>query len=351
MPNQTRPAATTPQGLGQQAGQPATAAQPAPAQSPKRKPGTIDFEKDPLGSIGLILREAGAALQNKPSPSAAVRKDAQVEERLRAGQELEATGLRIRIAAQAMKTFSQLVEAGEGLPPGALDSLFAKFGNVGGISRTEAAAGGIDPVSLAKEVLEGKRPGLLATLRRLQDDPVTFAFVADALGPNASIDEMEKLIKGALELKEKVSTEKALAPGKEKAAESAAALEVKTAGEKQGALAPGKVKAAGEETAAREAAEVPGTRERLARKLSKGEDLTPGEEKAAEFLAQTEPFTRALNELRATRVKNVVAKQKLSSSDKELLEQATKALADKGRAAVEDMLRQLGRENLIALLP
>ncbi len=352
VPRQDQPAATTPVGLGQQAGQPATA-QPATAQSADRKPGTIDFEKDPLGSIGLILREAGAALQDKPSPSAKVRKDAKADERLRAGLALQAQGLRLKAASQGMASLLKAVELGRTLPPNELEKFFAEFGEIFNI-KPIGGSGGFDVAGLAKDILEGKRPGLEDQIKELQSDPITAAYVANLIGDTPSIDRMEKAIEGALKLKAdlvgKVLEQGVLAPGKKAADEEAAKLEIKTAKAKretpeEAATRAGKVKAA------TEAEKIDSTKEQIIKKLASGEDLTAGEQKALDALARTDPFAQILNQLRADRVKGIVARQKLSSSDKELLEQATKALADKGRAAVEKMLRQLGRDNLIALLP
>ncbi len=347
VPNQTRPVATTPQELGKRAGEPAT------AKPVGRKPGTIDFEKDPLGSIGLILREAGAALQNQPSPSAAVRKDAKVEERAQAGLALQAQGLRLKAASQGMASLLKAVELGRTIPPNELEKFFAQFGELFNI-KPIGGSGGFDVAGLAKDILDGKRPGLEDQIKELQGDPITAAYVANLIGDTPSIDRMEKAIEGALKLKAdltgKVLEQKVLAPGKREEDKQKAALEVKTAKAKretpeEAAARAGKIKAA------TEAEKIDSTKEKIIKKLASGEDLTEGEQKALDAIARTDPFAAVVNQLRANRVKNVVAKQKLSSSDKELLEQATKALADKGRAAVEKMLRQLGRENLIALLP
>ncbi len=222
VPRQDRPTATTPQELGKRAGEPAT------VKPTERKPGTIDFEKDALGSIGVILREAGAALQNKPSPSVGVRETAETEERLRAGLELQAQGLRLKGASQAMASLLKAVELGRTIPPNELEKFFAGFGDIFNI-KSIGGGGGFDVAGLAKEILEGKRPGLEDQIKELQNDPITAAYVANLIGDSPSIDRMEKAIEGALKLKAElvgdVLKQKILAPGK-------AAQEIETARQK-----------------------------------------------------------------------------------------------------------------------
>lgn len=94
----------------------------------------------------------------------------------------------------------------------------------------------------------------------------------------------------------------------------------------------------------------PKTIERILKKVSEDGTLTPSENTAFEMWTRGDPVNRILNRLRAGRLETVLAKRKLSDSDKELLGQAQKAVASKGRGAIEKVLRELGRESLIPLL-
>lgn len=203
VPRQDQPPATTPQELGRRAAQPATA-QPATARGGGRKPGTIDFEKDPLGSIGLILREAGAAIQNKPSPSAGVRSR-------QAGLELQAQGLRLKAASQTMSIAIKGMELASTIPPDKIQKFIADF-------QKNFGAEGFDVGSLIQDHYDGKLEGLLGAAKELRADPIAAAFFAQgefgASSPKQLKDKIDRVLKLRDELRGKIISQRALAPGK-----------------------------------------------------------------------------------------------------------------------------------------
>ena len=222
VPNQTRPAATTPVGAGQQAGQPATA-------RPTRgfgSPGIPSLEDDPLGAISFALREVGAALQGKKLPSETAREGANDREELGIRQQ----GLRLKGIGLGMKALKSGLEILDTIPNDQADAAIEQL-------TKSVQIPGFDMGAILKAHKEGVIEGFKARLDQIRNDPTSAAFLAsipdiETSSPKALNSAMGRVLKLRDDLIGEVAKQGALAPGKRGAAEEKAALEVKTAGQK-----------------------------------------------------------------------------------------------------------------------
>ena len=212
VPNQTRPTATTPVGVGQQAGQPATA-------RPKRgfgSPGIPSLEEDPLGAIFFALREVGAALQGKKLPSETAREGADAQEEL----ELRQQGLRLKGIGLGMRALKSGLEILDTIPNDQADAAIEQL-------TKSVQIPGFDMGAILKAHKDGEIEGFRARLDQIRDDPTLAAYLAnipdiETSSPKALNSAMEKVIKLRDELVGAVAKQKALAPGVEAAKKTTA---------------------------------------------------------------------------------------------------------------------------------
>lgn len=218
----------------------AAAPQPSPP-LPKAQPAQAfgqKFQQDPLAAIGLLLSNVGAGIRGQELPT--TRQDR--EQRIAAGQErqmnMQQQGLRLQAAGVAFKAIENGVEMIKNVP-------VEQHGEVIERIASSIELPGVDLKGILTAHSQGQLKNFEANIKALNADPIMAAMVAslplETMAPAEQAKAIDSIVQTKQSIVAKVAEQRALAPGKEAAAERTAELGVETAVAEQEALAPGRL--------------------------------------------------------------------------------------------------------------